>query len=155
MCHIAAVVPGGRAVRPSPGFTLIELMIVVAIVGVLAAIALPAYQDYALRARVSEGLRLSMEARDMVTEFYGTNSRWPDSNEAAGLVASEKIAGNSVSSVSVGSAGIITIRFNSRVQDGSLLLLPEAASGSIRWSCRIPSSGGLSPRHVPAECRGS
>ena len=42
-----------------------------------------------------------------------------------------------------------------RVQDGSLLLQPEAASGSIRWSCRIPSSGGLSPRHVPAECRGS
>ncbi|MFM2340937.1 MAG: hypothetical protein RLZZ592_590 [Pseudomonadota bacterium] len=137
------------------GFTLIELMIVIAIVGVLAAISVGVYQDYTMRARVSEGLRLSSEARDMVTEFYGTNLSWPESNTAAGLVAPDKIAGSSVSSITVGSAGAITIQFNASVQGGSLRLEPEAADGTIRWACRIPASGGVSVRHVPAECRGS
>ena len=154
--HDGALVDLTPRAQSQTGFTLIELMIVVAIIGVLAAIALPAYEDYTKRSRVAEGLRLSSEARDMVSEFYGTNAQWPANNAAAGLADPSSINGQGVKSITIGEQGVITIRFNAKVQDGAeLTLQPQASDGSIRWSCRIPSSGGLSPRHVPAECRGS
>ncbi|EXJ09749.1 Pilin [Nitrincola nitratireducens] len=142
------------------GFTLIELMIVVAIIGILAAIALPAYQDYTKRAHVSEGLSLAGAARTAVTEFYSSRAAWPADNTAAGLSAANTITGTAVKSVriSVGasggaSTGIVTITFNERVQDDTTLTLTALASGgSVTWVCR-PGAPAVDAKFVPANCR--
>lgn len=83
------------------GFTLIELMIVIAIIGILAAIALPAYQDYTKRSRVSEGLSLAGGAKSALTEYYASNNKWPSSNAEAGIAEPASIKGNAVKSVTV------------------------------------------------------
>src|SRR5690349_666657 len=93
------------------GFTLIELMIVVAIVGILAAIALPAYQDYTVRSKVSEGLSLVSGAKTAVSETYASTGNWPGTNAAAGLAASTSITGKYVASVDVSGNGKITVIF--------------------------------------------
>ncbi|WP_199154633.1 pilin [Chromobacterium sp. ASV23] len=147
------------------GFTLIELMIVVAIVGILAAIAIPSYQDYTKRARVTEGLGLADAAKTAVTEYYSSNNAFYSSgtapfNTGYGLAAS--ITGNSVSSVNVLANGVIQITYNSTVLNGGLLdLVPAVGSGSVQWSCTYTGSGAtaitgatqLSANWVPTACR--
>jgi type IV pilus assembly protein PilA len=135
--------------RMQQGFTLIELMIVVAIIGILAAIALPAYQDYTKRAHVAEGLTLAAGAKAAVTEYYSTNNKWPTNNSDAGLAAAANIKGNAVSQVAVAS-GKITITYNSKVDSKTLELSPTTSAGGVQWKCR---PGTIDPKWVPSNCR--
>ncbi|ENV2218609.1 pilin, partial [Neisseria gonorrhoeae] len=94
------------------GFTLIELMIVIAIVGILAAVALPAYQDYTARAQVSEAILLAEGQKSAVTEYYLNHGKWPEDNDSAGVASSSSIKGKYVKEVEVKN-GVVTAQMKS------------------------------------------
>lgn len=138
------------------GFTLIELMIVIAIIGILAAIAIPAYQDYVIRAQVSEGLSLAQGAKSAVWDFESTTGRWPTSNASAGMSAT--VNGTYVTQVDVGggaNGGVINVTFggskvNRAIDQKILLLSPITTPGSIPWKCH---STTIPSRYLPTNCR--
>ncbi|MDP5208999.1 pilin [Microbulbifer sp. 2205BS26-8] len=142
--------------KKQQGFTLIELMIVVAIIGILAAVALPAYQDYTKRSHVSEGLALASGAKAAVQEYYSSQGAWPATNSAAGLDSAAKIKGNAATSLTVGANGVISVTFNSKVAGTSantLQLVPTDEGGSIAWACS-GSGTTINDKYLPARCRG-
>jgi type IV pilus assembly protein PilA len=140
--------------RISAGFTLIELMIVVAIIAILAAIAIPAYQDYLIRAQVTEGFVLADGAKSAVWDFTSNTGTLPPDNQSAGLSMPGSIAGSYVSSVTV-TNGQITVLFagphaNSAINNGGYVeLSPVTQAGSITWAC----SSTLAGKYLPSSCR--
>ncbi len=163
------------------GFTLIELMIVVAIIGILAAIAIPAYQDYTIRAQVSEGLSLASDIKAGVAEYMAQTGDWPLDLQEAGLgsaILTDK-SGRYVNSLDV-SNGTIVIVYGKDVNEkinGSILSIQPLVNenGDVVWQCgdsvqptgTYVNSGGqvgggtdsdagstdLSDKHMPASCR--
>lgn len=144
--------------KQQAGFTLIELMIVVAIIGILAAVAIPAYQDYSIRAKVAEGLSLTMAAKQAVGETYQSAGRYPSvDNKSYGLPVAASITGSYVSSVTAAATtGIITVEFKQvapgKVDSGDTVSLSPVTvvSGAIAWNC---TSAAIAPRFVPVNCR--
>ncbi|ENV7911628.1 pilin, partial [Neisseria gonorrhoeae] len=125
------------------GFTLIELMIVIAIVGILAAVALPAYQDYTARAQVSEAILLAEGQKSAVTEYYLNHGKWPSDNSAAGVASSPSdIKGKYVKEVKVEN-GVVTATMassnvNKEIKDKKLSLWAKRENGSVKWFCGQP-----------------
>ncbi|HFA5281516.1 TPA: pilin, partial [Neisseria gonorrhoeae] len=125
------------------GFTLIELMIVIAIVGILAAVALPAYQDYTARAQVSEAILLAEGQKSAVTEYYLNHGKWPENNDSAGVASSPTdIKGKYVKEVEVKN-GVVTATMksdgvNKEIKDKKLSLWARRQDGSVKWFCGQP-----------------
>ena len=131
------------------GFTLIELMIVIAILGILMAIAIPAYQDYTVRAKVSEGMNLAGAAKLAVAEYRNSEGKYP--TQASSGVSST-ITGNNVSSVAIGGSGQITITYSndSAITGNTVILVPTFTGGSVSWTC---NTGTVAPKYRPSNCR--
>ncbi|HEZ4048878.1 TPA: pilin [Neisseria meningitidis] len=159
------------------GFTLIELMIVIAIVGILAAVALPAYQDYTARAQVSEAILLAEGQKSAVTEYYLNHGEWPKNNTSAGVASSATdIKGKYVQSVEVKN-GVVTATMassgvNKEIQGRKLSLWAKRQAGSVKWFCGQPvtrnakaanaddvkadtAANGkqIDTKHLPSTCR--
>jgi len=142
------------------GFTLIELMIVIAIIGILAAIAIPAYQNYTIRAQVSEGLSLMDGAKTAVVEFYNNKGTWPTANASAGLATNTSITGNYVSQVDVGTNGFIIATYGGKANTaifGKTLALSAITSGggSIKFICGFAGTGtntSIDKKYLPSSC---
>jgi type IV pilus assembly protein PilA len=139
------------------GFTLIELMIVVAIIAILAAIAIPAYQDYLVRSQVSEASTLADGAKTAIAEFYSNTGNFPTNNASAGLALSTDIRGKYVKSVDVSTdKGIIEVAFgggaNTAIQSSIFALSAITHAGSIEWSCANAKTT-VAPKYLPTSCR--
>ncbi|EMT2868562.1 pilin [Neisseria gonorrhoeae] len=156
------------------GFTLIELMIVIAIVGILAAVALPAYQDYTARAQVSEAILLAEGQKSAVTEYYLNHGIWPKDNTSAGVASPTDIKGKYVKSVTVAN-GVVTATMksdgvNNEIQGKRLSLWAKREAGSVKWFCGQPvtrnakddtvtadnggkNTNGIDTKHLPSTCR--
>ena len=128
------------------GFTLIELMIVIAIIGILAAVAIPQYQDYTKRAKVTEVIVATSPCKLAVSEYYSARTTYPLDNAAAGC--DSQVSGN-VSGVAVAN-GVITATSTVTGATGTITLTPSPGTGALNWAC---APGTIDPKFIPSSCR--
>ena len=151
-----AVLPvsGEQITSPRSGFTLIEVMIVVAIIGILTAVAIPTYQRFMIRGQVTEGLTLSTGAKSAVSEFYMSQGVWPADNDIAGIAPESQISGNYTAQIEVKN-NVIEILYGIDAHDaisgGLIVLTAFDNAGSVSWSCT--SAGGIKDVFLPEACR--
>lgn len=130
------------------GFTLIELMIVVSIIGILASIALPSYQDYVKKAHVLEGINLAGGAKTAIWDYWSANGEFPSTSASAGVATTVK--GHSVDSVEI-SLNTIIITYNNKVENNKTIILKaNGGVGSLVWDCK---TGTLTKKYRPVNCR--
>ena len=138
--------------RRIQGFTLIELMIVIAIIGILAAIAIPAYQDYTIRAQASEGMTLASGAKTAVAEFWQDRGVWPANNTEAGLSPPGQIVGKYTTGLTA-AGQTITVTYGNQANPllvGNLVLNAIPQGGSVQWDCNTST---IDDKYLPASCR--
>ncbi len=140
--------------KQQKGFTLIELMIVIAIIGILAAIAIPAYQDYIVRSKISEGLNMAGAAKLAVAETYDSTGSMAADNSAAGLPTATSITGTYVSSITVSTTQVDilyngSLGGNPTANNTTMTLTPSTSQGSMMWVC----TGTMANKYRPANCR--
>ena len=159
---IASGITGSAGIHPAGGISAgaivgivfaVLFAVLVPIVAILAAIAIPAYQNYTVRAQVSEGLAMAESAETDVAQFYANTARYPADNASAGLPSAGSISGNHVAAVAVRDGNILVQygnRANAQISGKMLMLAPQAEDGSISWSCR---GLDLPRRYLPSSCR--
>lgn len=141
--------------KAQKGFTLIELMIAVAIVGILSAVALPAYQDYTIRAQVTEGVSLASGAKSAVAEYHSNKGELPADDTEAGFGGA---SGKYVTGVAIGADGVITATFggdaNSNLNEKTIELVPEEEdSGNLKWTCKAGEENPVDAKYLPSSCK--
>ena len=140
--------------KKQQGFTLIELMVVTGVIGILASIAIPSYQDYTVRAQISEGLVLTAGAKLAVIEYYVENGGWPENNVKAGLANHIDIRGKYVKYVMVKKEDI-EVMFgkdaHKAIANKKITLTAEYSLGIFKWTCA--SAGIIPDRYMPSACR--
>jgi type IV pilus assembly protein PilA len=134
------------------GFTLIELMIVVAIIGILAAIAIPAYSDYTERAKVSELVTLASACKASVSEYYQAQGTFPADNNAAGCgtTTTAKVTSLTVTASGAASGTITVVSALTKATGNYVLVGTPTANDSVQWDCRTST---ILPKYLPANCR--
>jgi type IV pilus assembly protein PilA len=137
------------------GFTLIELMIVVAIIGIIASIAIPLYTNYIIRSQVSEGIKLSTSAKVAAAEYFQNHGVFATTNASAGVEAGGNIVGNFVTQVQLAAGGAIQVTFGNgahpEITGAVLSITPTGNNGSVTWDCT--GDAQLPNKYVPAACR--
>ena len=135
--------------RRHTGFTLIEIMIVIALIGILASLAIPAYQDYLTKARVSEGLQLATAAKLAVNESVLSSHELPSNQLDTGYESPSPTA--NVQSITIQQHGAIVIHYTKAAGNGTIIMRPTlSASGQLQWSCH---EGTLLSKYRPSICR--
>ncbi|MBM7121933.1 pilin [Dyella kyungheensis] len=151
-----------RNTRRQAGFTLIELMIVVAILGILAAIAIPAYQNYVIRSQVMEGFSLAEGPKLALEEYYYSTGEFPTTEAQAGLQSSNAYAGKYVSRVdALSRTGDILVHFdntdgqqaNAAIAGRQLGFSAVITNGTIQWVCTDRNINGIDLQYLPQTCR--
>ena len=146
---------GLRMEKRQAGFTLIELMIVIAVIGALAALAIAAYQEYQIRSQISESMSLMAGLKNNIAEYYNDNGFFPTNNAIAGAPNSASIVGKYVTEVSINN-GVATAllgnEIHAKVFGETVALSPTFEGGSFVWHCDTVGTS-VAPKYLPSVCR--